>query len=486
MRSKQHKNIYNCITVIICLTGCSQQAKQVSQLSPATTAPVEKSIASTKPSTTAGTNSQLLSDLAQKLAEHKLDKLPNNLVICSINNVPITLADYRREFKEEQQEVQVSITTNPQLNYRLIAAAHKQGILLSKQEKENLLKSTSKMHIGGQKSFDKMLNDGHMTMKQFNNQVLDVGLACKTANILVERNVLNELVNHLLLSQAAKDNGFCKEAMNKYTEMSRSPEYKQLLATGAFSADDLRNEVITNELCTKQTEKIKSNSLLTDAELNDFYEKNRGKFRHGERVRLSQIFIASNDKTATTTNTPSKGEIAADSEKETAQQQKKNYQLAESLLKRAGQGEDFAALADQYSQDPSKRKKDGGDLGFQDETQLAKEFTDKIIKLAPGTVFPEVAISTHGYHIFKVTNKESPGFYRLEEVKGELKQLLVEQKGKQAVNDWLVTQRQKATLVITPELQNLLASNKLEKREDVATEKHRNFARQISGQGQHF
>jgi len=483
------RNLHISILAILCLTGCTQPIKELSTSRPMPVPPASKDLSSLNPKannlkanspaiidTTSKNaqkntdNSQLLSDLTQKLLAYKLDKPPSDAIICSVNNVPITFGDYRREFKIEQQEIQASLTYNAELANRLLQAAQKQGITLSPKERESLLKSTSKMQIGGKKSFDKMLSEGHMNKKQFDDQVLGMGLACKTANIMVESNLLNELVNHQLLSQAAKDNGFSKEAMNKYTETVRSGEYKKLLATGAFSADDLHSEIINNELCAKEAEKIKSGSPLTDVELNDFYEKNRGKFRHGARIRLSHIFIA----------------LPGATEKNT-QSQTQKYQLAQSLLERARNGEDFAELANQYSEDSAKRKNDGGDLGLQEEAKLSQDFAAKIVKLAPGTVVPEVIVSPHGYHIFKVTKKESPGYYRLAEVQGELKGILGQQKDKQTVNNWLADQRQKATIVISPELQNLLATNKLENREDARTTiRHSSPRMQISGQGRHF
>jgi parvulin-like peptidyl-prolyl isomerase len=427
-------------------------------------------------------NSKLIIDLSKELTERKLDKVPDSLIICSVNGVPLTFGDYRREFKMEQQEVQASLTYNAKLANQLLQAAHKKGITLSKEEKATLLKSTGKMQVGGQKSFDKMLAESHLNKNDFTKQVIDMGLAYKTANILVETNLLSELINHSFLTQAAKDNGFSKDAIQKYTEITHSPNYKKMLATGAFTADDLRNEIIGNELCSKEIEKIAKDSPLTDSELNDFYEKNRGKFRHGNRVRLSHLYIAI-PKLEGTNESKLSAKDEASKETEIANKQKEKYKLAESYLEKARNGEDFAALADQYSEDPDKKKNDGGDLGFQDETKLTPDFYTKVAKLSKGSVVPDLVLSSHGYHIFKVTDREAPGFYRLAEVKDQLKNILIQQKGKETLNTWLNQQRQKAQIVISPELQNLLASNKLEKRESEGIAEHRRSASEMSNKG---
>ena len=78
---------------------------------------------------------------------------------------------------------------------------------------------------------------------------------------MIEEGLLDELVNRSLLSQAAKENGFSKEAMNKYIEVSKSPQYKRILAMSGISSDDLRGEIITNELCLREMDKIKRVSI---------------------------------------------------------------------------------------------------------------------------------------------------------------------------------------------------------------------------------
>jgi parvulin-like peptidyl-prolyl isomerase len=97
-----------------------------------------------------------------------------------------------------------------------------------------------------------------------------------------------------------------------------------------------------------------------------------------------------------------------------------------------------------------------------------------------------VIITPHGYHIFKITSKENPGFYRLDEIKVKLKEALSRQKEKQTISDWVDNQRQKATIVVSPQLQTLFANNKLEIREDIVLNKPTWRRTQISGQGQHF
>jgi hypothetical protein len=70
----------------------------------------------------------------------------------------------------------------------------------------------------------------------------------------------------------------------------------------------------------------------------------------------------------------------------------------------AAPGADFAALARQYSQDPSKDQ--GGDLGFFGRGQMVPQFEEAATKLQPGQVSPVVQTS-FGYHVIKLEERRS-------------------------------------------------------------------------------
>lgn len=85
---------------------------------------------------------------------------------------------------------------------------------------------------------------------------------------------------------------------------------------------------------------------------------------------------------------------------------------AEDVLKQAlEQNADFAALANQYSQDPgntdqSTGEKKGGDLGYFTRDQMVTEFADVVFdKMTVGEVYPELVTTDYGYHIIKKTGE---------------------------------------------------------------------------------
>jgi peptidyl-prolyl cis-trans isomerase SurA len=78
-------------------------------------------------------------------------------------------------------------------------------------------------------------------------------------------------------------------------------------------------------------------------------------------------------------------------------------QKAEELLKRVKSGEDFAALARLYSQDPGSAP-EGGDLGFNDRSTFVKEFSSWAFKLKAGELSP-VFESEFGFHFLQVIER---------------------------------------------------------------------------------
>ncbi len=86
-----------------------------------------------------------------------------------------------------------------------------------------------------------------------------------------------------------------------------------------------------------------------------------------------------------------------------------NYNKAKSILDRIKNGEDFAKLATEFSQDPGSAPK-GGDLGFFDRRRMVQAFDSAAFTLKPGQVSGLVR-TQFGWHIIKLTEvKEYSSF----------------------------------------------------------------------------
>jgi peptidyl-prolyl cis-trans isomerase D len=78
---------------------------------------------------------------------------------------------------------------------------------------------------------------------------------------------------------------------------------------------------------------------------------------------------------------------------------------AQKILNRVKSGGDFAALAMEYSEDPTSGRR-GGDLGFFGKGQMVKPFEEAAFAMEAGEISGLVE-SQFGYHIIKVDDKKS-------------------------------------------------------------------------------
>lgn len=120
----------------------------------------------------------------------------------------------------------------------------------------------------------------------------------------------------------------------------------------------------------------------------------------------------------------------------------KDEKLAQELLGRVKKGEDFAALAKKYSEDPGSRDK-GGDLGFFPAGAMLKPFDNLAFSLKVGEIGGPVK-TDFGYHIIKVEDA------RLRKIPGKTdpEKAILEEKQERAYQEWFYKLKQKAKVEI--------------------------------------
>jgi peptidyl-prolyl cis-trans isomerase C len=124
---------------------------------------------------------------------------------------------------------------------------------------------------------------------------------------------------------------------------------------------------------------------------------------------------------------------------------------AAGLRKRCADGEDFAALATEFSEDPGSAK-NGGDLGFFAKEQMVPPFAEAAFALETGAV-SEVVETRFGYHVIKTTERKEAGRREFEEVKEPISNYLRNQALDKAVKERVAGLRESAKVdVMGPHL----------------------------------
>jgi len=105
-----------------------------------------------------------------------------------------------------------------------------------------------------------------------------------------------------------------------------------------------------------------------------------------------------------------------------------DIELAQDIISKLNEGEDFAEMAKKYSIDGSASR--GGDLGFFSKGEMIPEFEKVAFDLEEGQI-SEVFNTEFGYHIIKVTDKKSSFDENREEVEEEYKSKMLEDRIKE-------------------------------------------------------
>ena len=124
---------------------------------------------------------------------------------------------------------------------------------------------------------------------------------------------------------------------------------------------------------------------------------------------------------------------------------KKATDEAQSVLKQARSGADFAELAKKHSADGSAQQ--GGDLNFFTRGQMVPAFDQAAFALKPGEI-SDIVTTQFGYHIIKVTEHRPASTVPFEQVSARIKDFLTEQQKQQKADAFIQSLKQKAKIEV--------------------------------------
>ena len=227
------------------------------------------------------------------------------------------------------------------------------------------------------------------------------------------RQILDDLIDRELLLQQAKSLKMAVPAqqvddqMQQLTQRFPSQEaLEQALTAQNVTMDAVKKDVESQMLRQQLVKKEVLDKVNVSArDVQTFYDKNKEKYVEEEQVRARHILIRVPQDVSPADDAKLKGK-------------------ADDALKRAKQGEDFAALAKELSDDGSKEN--GGDLGFFPRGRMVPAFEETAFTLQPGQM-SEVVRTQFGYHIIKADERKAARALSFDEAQPQVKQDLTQQ-----------------------------------------------------------
>ncbi len=217
---------------------------------------------------------------------------------------------------------------------------------------------------------------------------------------------LRALIDNEILLQRAEKEGLLaadsdvdakfNEAKVGYSQEEFQKQLDQRKMTVADFKAQIRRQLSVEKLMNKE---IGSHITISDKDVADFYAANKASFNLAQnKVHLARILV-------TTTPDPNVNNLKNNK----AQNAQDALNKINSLDMRIRQGEDFATLAQNYSED--QYAANGGDVGLIAESDLDKanpELRKMILSMTPGQVSP-IIHAPDGYTIIKLIAREMAG-----------------------------------------------------------------------------
>jgi peptidyl-prolyl cis-trans isomerase SurA len=219
--------------------------------------------------------------------------------------------------------------------------------------------------------------------------------------------VLGSLITNEIMLQKAEKLGLSAVDADVETEFNKmkapytEEEFQKQLADRKLTVNDLKSQIrrqlTVDKLVTKE---ITSHITITDSDVANFYNANKSSFNLAEpQLHMAQIVV-----------TPEPDPEVHNLKNSKARSDAEARTKIQDLLARLKRGDDFAMVAQNYSED-SKSASTGGDMGFVPESALARgnqELGKMVLSLQPGAISP-IIHTDEGYRILKVISKEPAG-----------------------------------------------------------------------------
>jgi peptidyl-prolyl cis-trans isomerase D len=357
----------------------------------------------------------------------------NPYAVASIGNEEISSQEFLRVFRIQLNNQKESLNQNINekmlkqfvgsqtlsilINQRImLSEAHKRGLQVSPQEimdyimvKYPIFQENGKFI--GLKKYREILQANRIAESEFENAIKEELIMEKFQNLLLT-NVF--IYPDEVWEEYKKEN---EKLKIDYIYVGKKDYIEEVNATAeelkSYFQEKKQQYLISEqrkiEYVLINPEELKYKIEITKEEIERYYEQNKSLFLVPEERRASHILI----------------KLPEDAPPDMIEQAEKR---AEDIYKKAQAGEDFAKLAENYSEDEATAK-EGGDLGYFQPGRMVPEFDSKVFSMNIEEISTPVK-SQFGFHIIKLVDIRNPHFKPIDdiEVQTRIKKDLTEAK----------------------------------------------------------
>lgn len=296
-----------------------------------------------------------------------------------------------------------------------------------------LLCSTSRVSAEITNRLVAFVNNDVITLYELDNKIAEMtGMTAsdiKTQDeqqyIQIRQAILEELINEKIAQEKIKEleikvsegeiDSYIEDLKkeNKFTQEELIEALKAQGLTYYKFRENIRKDLERNQLLNYE---VTSKTIVREEQIIKYYQDHIEEFKKSDdQVYLAGIFLIQNN---------------SDNEEESAELIKKG----EMILSRIKNGEDFGALAKEFSQGPGTEE--GGELGAFRTSQIDQDLVDIIKNLPEGGV-SDLIKRENGIQIIKLVKRDEGETKSLEEVRDSIYGKLYSQERDKRYTTWI-------------------------------------------------
>lgn len=250
----------------------------------------------------------------------------------------------------------------------------------------------------------------------------------------MHRVVLRRLIEQRLLRQEAKRSGIVvasDEVLARFEEFRRRFDiedmFQEFMAASGLSPEQIKEKIRDQLMVDRLIDtKIRSTIKVSPQEVARELDLHPELVKTGDRIRASHLLIRVNE---------SRSEEDART-------------LITHIRDQLARGEEFAGLAQRYSEDP--QREEGGAMGWVAPGELMPELDLALFRLAPGELSEPVQTKL-GFHLVRAEERRTASDLSVMEANAAVYQQLYQRKFQPAVTRWLTELKRHAYIEIVAE-----------------------------------